>query len=102
VEGVVARFHFVNPHPYLTVTVKGANGRSADWRFEMDNRFELEAIGMTSASFSKGDRITASGSRGHGDANSLYIRRLDRAADGFWYQQIGSTPSIGTVGRTAP
>ena len=95
VEGVVARFYFVNPHPYLTVTVKDANGKSADWRFEMDNRFELEAIGMTSASFSKGDRITASGSRGHRDANSLYIRRLDRASDGFWYEQVGSTPSVG-------
>jgi hypothetical protein len=95
VEGDVARFHFVNPHPYLTVTVKGADGRSADWRLEMDNRFELEAIGMTSASFSRGDRILASGSRGHGDANSLYIRRLDRPLDGFWYEQIGSTPSVG-------
>ena len=95
VEGDVARFHFVNPHPYLTVTVKGADGKSADWRLEMDNRFELEAIGMTSASFSRGDRIIASGSRGHNDANSLYIRRLDRALDGFWYEQIGSTPSVG-------
>ena len=97
VEGDVVRFHFVNPHPYLTVTVKGANGKSADWRFEMDNRFELEAIGMTSDSFSRGDRIIASGSRGHGDANSLYIRRLDRALDGFWYEQVGSSPRVGTT-----
>ena len=99
VEGVVVQFHFVNPHPYLTVTVQGAEGRPAEWRLEMDNRFELEAIGMTSRSFSRGDRITASGSRGYRDANSLYIRRLDRPSDKFWYEQVGSTPRVGTTGR---
>lgn len=96
VEGVVVQFHFVNPHPYLTVAVQGADGRSAEWRMEMDNRFELEGIGMTSRTLVRGDRIRATGSRGHRDANSLYLRRLDRPSDGFWYEQVGSTPRVGT------
>jgi hypothetical protein len=97
VEGVVVQFHFINPHPYLTVTVKGAGGGSSEWRMEMDNRFELEAIGMTSRTLARGDHIIASGSRGRRDAKSLYLRRLDRASDGFWYEQVGSTPRVGTA-----
>ena len=99
VEGVVIQFHFVNPHPYLTVTVQGADGRPAEWRLEMDNRFELEAIGMTTRSFSRGDRITVTGSRAYRDANSLYIRRLDRPSDKFWYEQVGSTPRVGAASK---
>ena len=94
IEGVVAQFQFINPHPFVTVSVKGDGGKSADWRLEMDNRFELEAIGMTSRTLLRGDTITARGSRGRDNANSLYIQRLDRPADGFWYEQVGMTPRM--------
>ena len=94
VEGVVVQFHFVNPHPYLTVRIADTAGRTADWRLEMDNRFELERIGMTAQTFRPGDRISARGSRGHGKANSLYVRRLDRPSDQFWYEQVGSSPRM--------
>ena len=97
VEGVVVQFHFVNPHPYLTVAVQAADGRTTEWRMEMDNRFELEGIGMTSRTLGRGDRIKATGSRGYRDASSLYLRRLDRPSDGFWYEQVGSTPRVGTA-----
>ena len=97
IEGVVVQFHFVNPHPYLTVRVSDG-GRTADWRLEMDNRFELEDIGMNAQTLRPGDRITARGSRGHGKATSLYVRRLERPADQFWYEQVGSSPRM--RGRT--
>ena len=92
IEGVVAQFQFINPHPFVTVSVKGDGGKAAEWRLEMDNRFELEAIGMTSRTLLPGDKITARGSRGRDNANSLYVQRLDRPADGFWYEQVGMTP----------
>ena len=94
IDGLVSEFHFVNPHPFVTVSVKAGGGRSTEWRLELDNRFELEAIGMTSRTLSRGDRIIASGSRGRDNANSLYVRRLDRPADGFWYEQVGSSPRV--------
>ena len=94
IEGTVSQFHFINPHPFVTVSVKGDGGKSAEWRLEMDNRFELEAIGMTSRTLRPGDKITARGSRGRDNANSLYIRRLERPADGFWYEQVGMTPRM--------
>jgi hypothetical protein len=94
IEGIVASFHFVNPHPYVIVTVTNAQGAKDDWRLEMDNRFELEAIGMTSRTLVRGDRVVASGSRGRTLLTSLYVRRLDRPSDGFWYEQVGSSPRI--------
>ena len=91
IEGVVSEFHFVNPHPFVTVSVKGDGGRAVEWRLELDNRYELEAIGMTSRTLVRGDRITARGSRAR-EGNGLYVLRLDRPADGFWYEQVGTTP----------
>jgi hypothetical protein len=92
---VVVEFRFVNPHPLLIVTAAASGERQAEWRLEMDNRFELEAIGMTARTFARGDRVTVSGSRGHGNATSLYVCRLDRPADGLWYEQVGSSPRMG-------
>jgi hypothetical protein len=95
VDGVVAQFHFVNPHPYLVVDVRDAAGRVQQWRMEMDNRRELVDVGMTDNTFKPGERIVASGSPGRStQINSLYVWRLDRAADGLRYEQIGTTPRV--------
>jgi hypothetical protein len=94
IEGVVAEFQFVNPHPFVIVTVDAADG---PWRLEMDNRFELAGIGMTSETLKPGDRVVVSGSLGRTEPRTLYIRRLDRPADGFRYEQIGSRPRVSTA-----
>jgi hypothetical protein len=94
VEGVVTGFEFVNPHPFLVIAVgSGADDRES-WRLEMDNRFELAAIGVTADTLKPGDVVIVSGSAGRTAPRSLYIRRLDRPADGFRYEQIGSRPRV--------
>jgi hypothetical protein len=98
VEGVVAQFNFVNPHPFVVVTV-AANGAEESWRLEMDNRFELAEVGMTSETLKPGDRVVVSGSLGRTEPRTLYIRQLDRPADGFRYEQVGSRPRVSTSGR---
>lgn len=92
IEGVVAEFQFVNPHPFVIVTVQGSAGPET-WRLELDNRFELARIGVTAETLRPGDQISASGSGGRNDPFSLYVRRLDRS-DGFRYEQVGSSPRI--------
>lgn len=89
---VVTKFDFIHPHPFITVTV--ADDESGVWRLEMDNRFELASIGMTAETFKAGDRVVVTGSPGRSDARTLYIRKLERPADGFEYQQVGFNPSI--------
>jgi hypothetical protein len=92
-EGVVAEFLFVNPHPFLIVTVE-EGGAEQSWRLEMDNRFELAGVGMTEQTLKPGDRVVVTGSLGRTEPRTLYIRQLDRPADGFRYEQVGSRPRV--------
>jgi len=98
-EGTISQFQYVQPHPYLLIEgkVKDSSGTAQSWRLEMDNLRELAEVGMTGETLKPGDRVVVSGNPGRTKPQSLYIRRLDRAADGFWYEQVGSSPSVGTV-----
>ena len=93
-DGVVVEFRLVNPHAFLTIHT-GSAERVELWKLELDNRAELASIGMTAETLKTGDRLIVSGSRAHDGSRSLYAWRLDRPADGFWYEQVGSTPRIG-------
>jgi hypothetical protein len=97
-DAVVAEFQFINPHPFVIVTVV-ANGAEEQWRLEMDNRFELQGIGVTGETLKPGDRVVVTGSMGRTEPRSLYIRQLDRPADGFRYEQVGSRPRVNTATR---
>jgi len=97
VEGVVAEFQFVNPHPFVIVTVTPAGAAPESWRLEMDNRFELSGVGMTADSLKQGDVVVVTGSAGRTEPRTLYVRQLDRPADGFRYEQIGSRPRVSST-----
>jgi hypothetical protein len=90
-DGVVTQFLFVHPHPYL---VLDAGKERLSWRAEMDNRFELEDIGITAETFKPGDRVIVSGSPARDKSRTLYMWRLERPADGLRYEQVGGTPGI--------
>ena len=94
----VREFQFVNPHPYLVVESR-VGSLVQSWRLELDNRFELIEIGMNADSFARGDRLLVTGSPGHNQKSILYVRELTRPADGFHYEQVGSTPRIVRPGR---
>lgn len=91
IDGVVAEFQYVNPHPFLIVDVRRGGGPER-WQLEMDNRFELAQIGFTDATLRPGDRVVVTGSLAHREPRRMYIRRLDRPADGFGYEQVGNRP----------
>ena len=93
-DGVIAVFHFVNPHPFVEFDVRDASGRTERWRGEMDNRFELVGVGMTAETLRPGDRIAITGSAARDGGRSMYIRSLERSADGFRYEQVGSSPRV--------
>jgi hypothetical protein len=64
----------------------------------MDNRSELAAVGVTAETLKPGDRVVVTGSLARTQAHRLYIYRLDRPADGFRYEQVGSSPRIRKAG----
>jgi hypothetical protein len=94
VEGVVTQFQFVNPHPLVMIDVKDGAGNTQHWRLEMDTHRELADIGFTSDTLKPGERLVIVGSRARRQAQSLYIRRLERPSDGFAYEQVGNSPRL--------
>ena len=60
----------------------------------MDNRHELTDIGMTKDTLKPGERIVVSGNAGHTQPRILYIRKLDRPADGYGFEQVGNRPRL--------
>ncbi len=95
--GTVREFLFVHPHPFLVVETRNEAGVRETWRAEMDNRFELEDIGMTARTFRPGDQVVVSGSPGRNQRFIMYLWQLDRPADRLRYRQTGSTPSLDTA-----
>lgn len=93
-EGVVTEFQFVNPHPFLLIEGVSGEHQGQIWRLEMDNRIELSDIGVRADTFKAGDHLVVSGSESRTEPQRLYLYRLDRAADGFRYEQVGSRPRI--------
>jgi hypothetical protein len=91
IDGVVVQFQFVRPHPFLDLRDART---SQTWRLEMDNRGELTDIGFTPETLRPGDRLVVTGSPGRRDANTMYIERLERPADGFGYEQYNSRPRL--------
>jgi hypothetical protein len=99
IEGIVAEFQFVNPHPFVVVTVTRDGAAPESWRVEMDNRFELAGVGMTADTLQQGDVVVVTGSAGRTEPRTLYVRQLDRPADGFRYEQVGSRPRVSSTRR---
>jgi hypothetical protein len=92
--GIVSEFRLVNPHAFLTMEVEREGARET-WKLELDNRSELSDIGIKSDTLKPGDRIVAKGSRARDGSRGIYALRIDRALDGFWYEQVGSSPRTG-------
>jgi hypothetical protein len=98
-DGVIEQYQFVNPHPFVMVDVRDASGAAQSWKAELDNRWELLDVGMTATTFKAGDRIIVSGSPGRDRTPLMYVWRLERPADGFLYEQVGTSPRVSRLRR---
>jgi hypothetical protein len=94
IEGTVAEFQFVNPHPFVIVDAADGKAPPRRWRLELDNRHELVAEGMNADTLKPGDLVVVTGSPGRTLPHTMYVRRLDRRSDGFRYEQVGSSPRV--------
>ena len=57
VEGEVKEFRMVNPHSFIVVAVKGADGKEADWWIEAHSLLVLKRQGWTRQSVKPGDQV---------------------------------------------
>jgi hypothetical protein len=60
-EGVVAKFDFINPHAFLYIDVTDAAGHTETWSCEMASRSVLSRNGLTAELFTPGTEITIDG-----------------------------------------
>jgi hypothetical protein len=97
-DGVVVQFQFVNPHPFVMMDVQDKSGLQT-WKLEMDNRHELVDVGVTATTLKPGDRLVVIGSPAYKESRALYVRRLQRSADGFLYEQVGFSPRVSGLPR---
>ena len=98
-EGLVARFAFINPHAFITLEVAEPGRPPRAWHLEMDDRGELSEIGMTERTLQPGDRLIVAGSPSRRETNRIYIQRLQRPADGYGYEQVNSRPRLRSADR---
>jgi hypothetical protein len=59
--GVVKEFQFTNPHSWLLVDVKGADGKVVTWGFEAEGPSTMARAGIRRSDFAPGTPITIIG-----------------------------------------
>ena len=85
VEVVVKEFRFINPHPFVEVTLAEQADSDDVWTLEMDNRWELQALGFTDDTLRLGDQIRVAANPSPFDDRALYIRLIEHPRLGFRY-----------------
>jgi hypothetical protein len=99
-SGKVTRVDFVNPHSWLYVDVKDANGKAANWRCEMRANTVLRRSGWTPEMFKVGSTVTITGSPDRTAPNTCYLGTVT-FADGSSYESLRASRRASHVCRTA-
>jgi hypothetical protein len=84
VSGTVAKVEWINPHSYLTLNAKDANGTVQKWAFELGGAGALRRAGMSRADrggLKPGDEVTATALAARDGSNSGFLQEL-KVADG--------------------
>ena len=95
VSGTVAKVEWINPHSYLTVNVKGADGQMQKWAFELGGQAALRRAGMSRADrggLKAGDEVTVSALPARDGSTNGALREL-KLADGRDFKFGGEDPN---------
>ena len=76
VMGTVTDFQFLNPHSLVYFDVKNDKGAVEKWQGELTSPNRLVRAGWNKNSVKAGDKVTVTGWRSTGGANSLWITKL--------------------------
>lgn len=82
VAGSVAKLEFLNPHSYLTLNVKDADGKIIKWAFELGAAANLRGKGLSrvdQGGLKVGEAVTAMALPARNGSNSGYLLQLQRA-----------------------
>jgi hypothetical protein len=91
IKGTVTKFQLVNPHSWLYLAVKDADGSVSEWGFEFGAPFSLNEQGVTKATFPIGTELTIYGYRSKSGKNFGYAVS-GSFADGRTFKNAGGAP----------
>src|SRR5215467_8724407 len=84
ISGSVAKIEWINPHSYLTVNVKDADGKLQKWAFELGGPGVLRRAGLSRADrggLKAGDEITVTALAARDGSNSGFVQEV-KVSDG--------------------
>ena len=90
-RGTITRMDWVNPHSWLYVDVKAADGSVVNWRFEMGPPNGLLRSGWRKDSVKAGTEVVVEGSRAK-NGGPVANARIVTFADGKEMFTAGSSP----------
>src|SRR5216110_2781937 len=88
ISGVVSKMEWINPHSYLTVNVKDADGKAQKWAFELGGSGALRRAGLSRADrggVKPGDQVTITAMPARDGSTSGFLQEL-KIADGRAYK----------------
>ena len=85
VSGEITKLEWVNPHAWLFIDAKGADGKVVPWRFEMGAPNALLRAGWSKSDIKVGTPVTISGfmARAGGEVGNAFQVRLPDGRDLF-------------------
>jgi hypothetical protein len=85
VQGEITKLEWTNPHAWLFIDSKGADGKAVTWRFEMGAPNALLRAGWSKTDIKPGTQVTVSGflARSGGSVGNAYQVRLADGRDLF-------------------
>ena len=98
--GVVTKGQWVNPHSWIYVDVKNADGTVSNWGFEFGAPFSLKQKGLTKTTLPVGTEIKLKGYLAKNGEKFAYSTSIT-LADGRVFQTGGAQDAPGTPAGTA-
>lgn len=77
--GTVKEFQFIQPHPLITLEVKGDQGTTVEWNVEMTAPNHLVRYGWNGHKLKPGDQITVTGRPAKNGLKVLNLQRISWA-----------------------
>lgn len=98
--GTLTRIELINPHAWIHLDVRGADGRTVAWKCEMRSANSLRRSGWTAQMFQAGSTITVTGSPERRKPAQCYLATI-LFADGSRMDRYGQR-QLAVAANTAP
>ena len=75
-KGTVTKVDWVNPHVYVYLDVKDANGKVTNWALSSLSPGAARRAGVTRANFGQGQTVTIAGYHAKDSSNFAFMRKM--------------------------